>query len=94
VPNAETQAAFAHLAATRTRLNDWTKQLNRIAAEMQAESQTSDLHELGRRYIEVQVRWDQAFRDFEAATEAFSAAVKKLHEDVEAHRSGGGQTKH
>ena len=93
MPNAETQAAFAHLAATRTLLNDWTKQLNRIAAEIQAESQTSDLNELGRRYIEVQVRWDQAFRDFEAATETFSAAVKKLREDVEAHRSGG-QVKH
>lgn len=38
------------------------------------------------RYRELQQRWDEAFRAFEAATEDFAACVKRMHDDIEAHR--------
>jgi hypothetical protein len=38
------------------------------------------------RYAEIQIEWDEAFNAFEKATEQFAARVKKLQQDVEAHR--------
>ena len=38
------------------------------------------------RYRELQAAWDDAFREFESATDEFSAIVKRMHEEAEARR--------
>ena len=82
MPIAGSAEAFAKLVATRDRLAEVTKNLNEAHLELQESGFSA-----GRaKYVQLQKDWEEAFLTFEAATEAFSATVKKLHQDVEAHR--------
>jgi hypothetical protein len=80
VPTPESAAAFARLLEARTRLNDLSVEL-RDALDARGHSTMAN-----ERYRELQQRWDEAFRAFEAATEDFAACVKRMHDDIEAHR--------
>jgi hypothetical protein len=81
VPTPKSAEAFARLAAARSRLSDVTKRLNECHEMFLAEGQAAR-----ERYAHLQMEWDEAFSAFEKATEEFSAIVKKLNQDVEAHR--------
>jgi hypothetical protein len=75
MPTPESEEAFAKLVASRTRLTEVTKLLN-------------ECYEVGsrQRYGQLQAEWDNAYREFQVATEAFSATVEKLPEMVMSHR--------
>jgi hypothetical protein len=77
MPTRESSEAFARLTASRTRLTEVTKLLNEAHARLPFDGQ------LGRqRHAELQAEWDVAFREFEAATDAFSAIVKQIPEHL------------
>jgi hypothetical protein len=80
VPTPESAAAFAKLAEARARLND-------ISVELREALDGRGSVAGDRRYREVQAEWDRAFRAFELATEELSAAVKRMHGEVEARRA-------
>ena len=79
MPTPESAEAFAKLVETRNRLTEVTKLLN------QAYSGTDGVN--GMRYRDLQVEWDRAFREFEAATNAFSTTVKQLREGLLARQT-------
>jgi hypothetical protein len=83
MPTPESAEAFAKLVATRTRLTEVTKLLN-------------ECHEVGsrQRYDQLQAEWDSAYKEFQTATDAFSATVKKLPEMVISHRLPTPQNSH
>jgi len=85
VPTAES-AAFAKLAAARTRLNDVTKQLNDAHAKLATGGQAARLY-----HESLQREWDEAFQSFEAATDEFSATVRHLHDEIESARVKPGE---
>jgi hypothetical protein len=78
MPTPESAEAFTFLVATRTRLTEVTKQLSETKYDLPG---SSALH------ASLQADWDAAFSAFELATEAFSASVKHLHDEVESSRS-------
>jgi hypothetical protein len=67
-----------------------TKELNEAAAKLQAKGGIAGSNDEGRRYVQLQTDWDEAFRAFEAATNKFAATVKHLHDDLELRRSTNG----
>ena len=79
MPTHESADAFAKLAAARARLNEVTKLINECHASLSSDGQAGR-----QRYADLQAEWHEAFQAFAAATEAFSATVKKLNDDVEA----------
>ena len=81
MPTPESAEAFTRLASARARLTDITKLLNECHASFFTGGQAAR-----ERYAELQTEWDEAFIAFEKATEELAATVKKLHQDVEAHR--------
>jgi hypothetical protein len=82
MPTPESSSSFAKLVEARNRLIEITKRLNEVQAESTGVS--PELFKAdGARYREVQSQWDAAFREFEAATQAFSASVKYLREKTE-----------
>ena len=81
VPTPESAEAFTRVASARDRLTDITKRLNECHARFLRDGQAAR-----ERYAELQTEWDEAFIAFEKATEELAATVKKLHQDVEAHR--------
>ena len=82
MPTPESADAFARLVAARTRLTEVTKRLN-------------ESHDRGsmQGYDQLQAQWDVAYTEFQAATEAFSAAVKRLPE-ILTHRIPTPQNSH
>jgi hypothetical protein len=88
MPTPESAEAFAKLVAARTRLTEVTKLLNECYDRLSLDGQGGR-----QRYIELQKEWDVVFREFEAATDAFSATVKKLPELV-THRLPTSQNSH
>jgi hypothetical protein len=80
VPTPESAAAFTRLVEARTRLNDLSVELRNALDARGASVMANE------RYRELQQKWDDAFRAFEAATEEFAACVKRMHDDIEAHR--------
>ena len=81
MPTRESAEAFARLVAARAHLTEVTRLLNEAHAGLQLDGITGR-----QRYADLQAEWEAAFNAFEKATEEFSATVKKLHQDVEAHR--------
>ena len=81
MPTPESAEAFARLVAARSHLNDVTRLLNKCHSRFLSEGQRAR-----ERYAELQIEWDEAFMAFEKATDEFAAAVKRLHQEVEAHR--------
>ena len=81
MPTPESAEAFARLAFARAQLTDITKRLSECHARFLRDGQAAR-----ERYAELQTEWDEAFIAFEKATEELAATVKKLHQDVEAHR--------
>jgi len=63
VPTPESAEAFAKLVAARTRLTEITKELNEASVQMHA------TNEGRQRYAQLQQEWEQAFKDFETATD-------------------------
>lgn len=82
MPTTETAEAFVKLVAARTRLTEITKQLNEAHAELSSGGVEARI-----RHDQFQAEWEEAFRDFEVATDEFSATVKNLHAEVEARKS-------
>ena len=79
MPTPESSEAFTKLVEARNRLTEVTKLLN------QAYSSTVGVNvndSEAVRYRDLQAEWDRAFREFEAATQEFSATVKQLREDM------------
>ena len=73
MPTPESSSSFAKLVEARNRL-----------IEIKSTGVSPELFKAdGARYREVQSQWDAAFREFEAATQAFSASVKYLREKTE-----------
>ena len=81
VPYAESDEAVAQLITARTRLTNITQQLNEAKA---ATGQAAQAH-----CVILQREWDEALRAFQLAAEAFSTAVKKVHDEVETLNRGG-----
>ena len=79
MPTPESAAAFDKLVEKRSRLNDISKELHDALTDRTSISGNT-------RYRELQAAWDEAFREFESATEEFSAIVKRMHEEAEARR--------
>jgi hypothetical protein len=79
MPTTESAAAFDKLVEKRAQLNDISKQLHDALAHRTSISGNT-------RYRELQAAWDDAFREFESATDEFSAIVKRMHEEAEARR--------
>jgi hypothetical protein len=82
MPTPESADAFAKLVAARARLTEITKLLN-------------ESHERGsvQGYERLQAEWDTAYKEFQAATDVFSAAVERLPE-ILAHRRPMPQNSH
>ena len=76
VPTPESAEAFAKLVATRTRLTEITKELNEASAEMHASKEGRE------RYAELQKEWEEAFQQFEMATDEFSTAVHRAKDQL------------
>lgn len=74
----ESAEAFDRLVATRQRLNEITRKLNEAGPQMAAPGAAMGMKEAELRYRQLQSEWDEAFRDFESATNAFAATVMKL----------------
>ena len=81
MPTTESAEAFAKLAAARANLTDITKQLNEAHAQLPSGGQ-----EARQLHAELQEKWQEGFRAFEAATDEFSATVKHLHDEIESSR--------
>jgi len=79
MPTPESAEAFARLATARARLTEVTKLLNESHAALLSDGQAGR-----QRHADLLTQWHEAFRAFQAATEAFSATVKKLPGDPEA----------
>jgi hypothetical protein len=69
VPTPESAEAFAKLVAARIRLTEVTKELNEASVEMPTSNETRQRH------AQLQQEWEQAFRDFEAATDELLIAA-------------------
>ena len=84
MPTPESAEAFAKLVAARDRLTEITRRLNQAhpAEGVSAEGFRAD----GARYRDLQVEWDAAFREFEAATAAFTSLVKHMREDLDSRQ--------
>jgi curved DNA-binding protein CbpA len=80
MPTPESAEAFKKLVEARDRLTEVTQRLNK------AYSGTDGV--TGTRYRDLQAEWDTAFREFEAATLAFSMTVKQLREDMDIRQKG------
>jgi hypothetical protein len=83
VPTPETAAAFEKLIEARSRLHAISRQLG------EAMDVTGGPANARRR--ELQLLWDQAFKDFESATFEFSASVKRVRDEMDALRAAGAQ---
>ena len=79
VPTPESAEAFSKLVEAREKLTEVTKLLNEAHAAPAS-------HENRQRYLDLQNAWDEAHKKFEAATDEFSALVRKLPEIVLTHR--------
>ena len=79
MPTPESADAFAKLVAARTRLTEITKELNEASIQMHASNGGRQ------RYLDLQKVWEEAFENFETATNEFSAVVHgmKPHLDSE-----------
>ena len=77
MPTPESAEAFARLVASRAHLTEVTKLLNDCYARLPLDGQAGR-----QRHIELQAEWDVVFREFEAATDAFSAIVKQIPEHL------------
>jgi hypothetical protein len=84
---ADSAEAFEQLVSTRNRLNELTRKLNEAHSAAAAPGSSGGLKEADNRYKRLQGEWDEAFHEFESATEAFGATVKKLREEESARRS-------
>ena len=80
MPTLESEAAFTKLTEKRARLNEISKQLHDALGNRASVAGEQ-------RYRELQAQWDEAFREFQAATEQFAVSVKHLQEQVEARRN-------
>jgi uncharacterized protein YukE len=88
MPTPESAEAFARLVAARARLTEISNDLRVAFADIQGTAAHSEKRkEAERRYGELQVQWDEAFRAFELATEEFSTAVRHVHDEVEARHA-------
>jgi|SRR5678815_3165714 hypothetical protein len=83
MPTPESAAAFAKLVAARDRLTEITRRLNQAHP---SESVNADGFRADVRYRDLQAEWDVAFREFEAATIAFTSLVKHMREDLDARQ--------
>jgi hypothetical protein len=80
MPTPESAEAFSRLVTARNRLSEITKQLNEIhAAPSQSKADVE-------RYRQLQAEWDQAYREFEAASQAFTAGLKPFKEMMDEHQ--------
>jgi len=79
MPTPETAAAFAKLVEARNRLHEISRQLG------EAVDVTGGPTNAHRRNLQLQ--WDQAFHDFEAATHQFAASVKHMRSEMDAIRA-------
>jgi hypothetical protein len=84
MPTAESAEAFAKLVAARDRLTEITRRLNQAhpSESVNADSFRADAD----RYRDLQAEWDAAFREFEAATIAFSSLVKHMRDDLDSRQ--------
>jgi len=83
MPTPESAAAFEKLVAARDRLTEITRRLNQAHP---SESVNADGFRADVRYRDLQAEWDVAFREFEAATIAFTSLVKHMREDLDARQ--------
>ena len=88
MPTPESAEAFAKLVAARDRLTEVTRRLNE--AHPPDGISADGFREDGVRYRDLQAEWDLAFRDFEAATHAFTSLVKHLREDIDPRKKQSG----
>ena len=72
MPTPESADAFFKLVAARTRLTEVTKELNEASAQMHASNEGRQ------RYAQLQKEWEEAFQQFERATDEFSAVVHAI----------------
>ena len=81
MPTPESAAAFAKLVAARDRLTEITRRLNQAhpSESVNADGFRADAI----RYRDLQAEWDVAFREFEAATIAFTSLVKHMRDDLD-----------
>jgi hypothetical protein len=77
VPTPESGEAFAKLVAARTRLTEITKELNRASAQMHVSNEGRQL------YAQLQQEWEDAFQQFETATDEFSAVAHRVKDQLE-----------
>ena len=73
----ESSEALNKLVAARERLADITRQLTEANASMHTSGKSR------RRYETLQKEWEQAFTEFNAASAAYSIAVKTIPQDME-----------
>ena len=79
MPTPKSDVLFERLVMARNRLNEITKQLNTL------DSHESPLKAEQRRLLEL--RWDEAFWAFEAATKVFYAGINEVGSEPEAIKS-------
>ena len=75
MPTPESAAAFAKLAEKRARLGEISKELHDALADRFSIAGSA-------RYKKLQAEWEFALRETEAATEEFSAIIKRLQEET------------
>jgi hypothetical protein len=82
----DSTTGFAKLVETRTRLNE-------ISLELREALESRGILSFDNRYRELQAKWDDARLAFEAATEEFSATIRRIHDELETDRAenGGGR---
>ena len=69
MPPPKSGEAFATLVAAHTRLTEITRELNEASAQMHASNEGRQ------RYAHLQKEWEEAFQQFETATDKFSAVA-------------------
>jgi hypothetical protein len=70
MPTPDSAEAFSRLIAARNRLSDITKQLNKLHSIPSLSKADAA------RYKHLKAEWDEAFHEFEAASQAFTAGLK------------------
>ena len=79
MPTTDSTTGFAKLVETRTRLNE-------ISLELREALESRGILSFENRYRELQAKWDEACLEFEAATEEFSATIRRIHDGLKADR--------
>ena len=74
MPTPESEAAFGELVDARSRLNDISAKLNKAIEARPAGAMSDTLTR------ELQRQWDEAFKEFEAATLKFAGIVRRIRE--------------